>query len=187
MMIGHFALGAATKQFTPMIPIWILLLAPQFMDVVFVPFVLIGIESFEFGPYGHLSLNIQYSHSLVGAVAIAAVAYWIGNRFWKSSHGGIVLAGLSFSHWIIDVLMHRPDMVILPGNLGNLPLLGFGLWNYEFGSLATEVAMALVAVILYFHWARKEQKDARWFVGPAMVGLFFAVLIASEIGNFPVV
>ena len=187
MMIGHFALGVATKQFTPRIPIWILLLAPQFMDVVFVPFVLIGIESFEFGPYGHLSLNIQYSHSLVGALAIAAVAYWIGNRFWKSSHGGIVLAGLSFSHWIFDVLVHRPDMVILPGNLGNLPLLGFGLWNYEFASLATEVAMALAALVAYFHWARTKNKDARWFIGPAVVGLFFAALIASEIGNFPMV
>lgn len=187
MMIGHFALGVATKQFKPMIPIWILLLAPQFMDVVFVPFVLIGLESFEFGSYGQLSLNIQYSHSLVGALAIAAVAYWIGNRFWKSGHGGIVLASLSFSHWILDVLMHRPDMVILPGNLGNLPLMGFGLWDFEFGSLVTEIAMAVIAVVLYFHWARKEQKGARWFAGPAIIALFFTVLIASEILNFPAV
>lgn len=187
MMIGHFALGVATKQFKPMIPIWILLLAPQFMDVVFVLFVLIGLESFEFGPYGHLSLSIQYSHSLVGALAIAAVAYWIGNRFWKSSQGGIVLAGLSFSHWIVDVLMHRSDMAILPGNLGNLPLMGFGLWNFELGSLVIEIAMAVIAVVLYFHLARKEQKDARWFVGPAIITFFFAVLIASEILNFPAV
>ena len=121
MMIGHFALGVATKNLAPTISIWILFLAPQFMDVLFVPLVLIGLESFVYGPYGHLSLNVLYSHSLVGALAIAAVAYWIGNRFWKSSHGGIVLASLSFSHWILDVIMHRPDMAILPGNPGNLP------------------------------------------------------------------
>ncbi|NRA86161.1 MAG: permease [Rhizobiales bacterium] len=187
MMIGHFAIGVATKKMALAMPIWILLLAPQFMDLLFVPLVILGIESFEFGPYGHLSLNIEYSHSLVGALAIAAVAYWIGNRFWKSSRGGKVLASLSFSHWILDVLMHRPDMAILPGNLGNLPLLGLGLWNYEFISLVTEVVMAIIAVILYFHWARKEQKDTRWFVGPTIVTLFFAVLIASEIKNFPMI
>jgi hypothetical protein len=187
MIIGHFAVGVATKRLAPAMPIWILFLAPQFMDVVFVPFVFLGLESFEFGPYGHLSLNIQYSHSLVGALAIAVAAYWIGNRFWKTSRGGMVLASLSFSHWIFDVLMHRPDMAILPGNLGNLPLLGFGLWDYEFASLATEVATAVIAVILYFLWARKEQKNTRWFVGPAIITLFFAVLIASEIRNFPTV
>jgi hypothetical protein len=185
MFVGHFAVGVATKKLAPAMPIWILFLAPQFMDVLFVPLVFIGLESFEFGPYGHLTLNVLYSHSLLGALAIAAVAYWIGNRFWKSSRGGIVLASLSLSHWILDVMMHRPDMAILPGNLGDFPMLGFSLWNFEFASLATEVAMAVIAVILYFLWARKEQKDARWFVGPVIVTLFFAGLIASEIGNFP--
>ena len=126
MFVGHFAVGVATKKLAPTMPIWILFLAPQFMDLLFAPLVALGIESFEPGPYGHLTLNILYTHSLVGALAIAAVAYWIGNRFWKSSRGGIILASLSFSHWILDVMVHRPDMPILPGNLGNFPLLGFG-------------------------------------------------------------
>ena len=108
-------------------------ISPQFMDVMFVPLVAIGTESFELGAYGHLTLNILYSHSLVGALAIAAVAFWIGNSFWKSCRGGIILASLSFSHWILDVMVHRRDMPILPSNLGNFPLLGFGLWDFETG------------------------------------------------------
>jgi len=187
MIVGHFALGLATKKFHPAMPVWILLLAPQFMDVLFIPFVVFGLESFEYGPYGHLTLNVLYSHSLVGALAVAAFAYWIGNRYWKSSRGGIVLAILSFSHWVLDVVMHRPDLSILPGNLGNFPLLGFGLWNFEFAALATEIVMAVIGYLLYFHWARVEQKAARWFVGPAIVGLFFVVLIGSEIRNFPAI
>ncbi len=187
MIVGHFAVGVATKKLAPSMPIWILFLAPQFMDVLFVPLVAVGLESFEYGAYGHLTLNILYSHSLVGALATAAVAYWIGNRFWKSSRGGMVLASLSFSHWIFDVMVHRPDMPILPGNLGNFPLLGFGLWDFEFGALATEVAMAVIAVILYFHCAWKENQSARWFVGPAIITLFFAVLIISEVRNFPAI
>ena len=185
MFVGHFALGVATKKLAPTMPIWMLFLAPQFMDLMFVPLVALGIESFELGAYGHLTLNILYSHSLVGALVIAVVAYWIGNKFWKSSRGGIILAALSFSHWILDVLVHRPDMPILPGNLGDFPLLGFGLWDFEIGVLATEVAMAAFAVILYFRWARKEKQGARWFVGPAIIMLLFAVLIISEFRNLP--
>ncbi len=185
MFVGHFALGVATKKLAPTMPIWILFLAPQFMDLLFAPLVAIGLESFEPGPYGHLTLNILYTHSLVGALAIAAVAYWIGNSFWKSSRGGIILASLSFSHWILDVMVHRPDMPILPGNLGNFPLLGFGLWDFEYGVFATEVVMAIIAVILYFRWAQKEKQGARWFVGPAIITLFFAVLIISDIRNMP--
>jgi len=185
MFVGHFALGVATKKLAPTMPIWILFLAPQFMDLLFAPLVAIGIESFEPGAYGHLTLNILYTHSLVGALAIAAVAYWIGNGFWKSSRGGIILASLSFSHWIVDVMVHRPDMPILPGNLGNFPLLGFGLWDFEYGVFATEVLMAIIAVFLYFRWALKEKQGARWFVGPTIIILIFAVLIISEFRNMP--
>ena len=186
MFLGHFALGVATKKLAPTIPIWILLLAPQFMDFVFLPLVALGVENYTPGAYGHDTLDILYSHSFVGAVMIAAVAYWIGNRFWKDSRGGMILAALSFSHWIIDVLVHHQDMPILPGNIGGLPMLGFGLWNFEYGIFATEVAMAVVASALYFRWASAEKKSSRWFIGPAIVVLFFAVLVVSDFQRLPI-
>ena len=49
MFIGHFALGVATKKIAPTLPIWILLLAPQFMDLMFMPLVALGIEGYELG------------------------------------------------------------------------------------------------------------------------------------------
>jgi hypothetical protein len=82
MFIGHFALGVATKKIAPTLPIWILLLAPQFMDLMFMPLVALGIEGYVLGAYGHDTLDALYTHSLVGAAVIAALAYWIGNKFW---------------------------------------------------------------------------------------------------------
>ncbi len=185
MFLGHFALGVATKKVAPAMPIWILFLAPQFMDLLFLPLVAVGIEGFEQGAYGHDKLNILYSHSLVGAALIACVAYWIGNTYWRDSRGGIVLASLSFSHWIIDLLVHHQDMPILPGNLGGLPMLGFGLWNFEYGVFVTEVVMAIVAAVFYIQWARKENKGSRWFIGPALVVSFFVLLIVADIPRLP--
>lgn len=185
MFVGHFALGVATKRIAPLLPIWVLLLAPQFMDIVFLPLVALGIEGWTPGPYGHDTLNILYSHSLVGAAVLAAVAWWIGDHFWPAAHGGPILAALSFSHWIIDLLVHHLDMPILPGNLGGFPLLGFGLWDFEYAVYATEAAMAVVALALYVDWARREGKSARWFIGPAVIGLAFAALMVSDFQRLP--
>jgi hypothetical protein len=35
---------------------------------------------------------------------------------------GIVISTTVFSHWILDLLVHRADLPILPGNLGDFPL-----------------------------------------------------------------
>ena len=185
MFIGHFALGVATKKIAPTLPIWILLLAPQFMDLLFMPLVALGIEGYEPGAYGHDALNALYTHSLVGAGVIAILAYWIGNKFWRESNGGLILGSLSFSHWIIDLFVHHQDMPILPGNLGDLPMLGFGLWNFEYSIFAIEVIMAIVASVFYVQWAWAAKKGPRWFVGPALVIVFFVVLIAADIPRLP--
>jgi hypothetical protein len=62
----------------------------------------------------------DYTHSLVGA--------W-GRRT------GVVLGLVSFSHWLLDLIVHRHDMPVLPGNAGHLPRLGFGLWQILIGGL----------------------------------------------------
>lgn len=185
MFLGHFALGVATKKVAPSIPVWALLAAPQFMDLFFLPLVALGIEGYEPGAYGHDKLDILYSHSLAGAFVIAGIAYWIGNTFWREVSGGLVLGSLSFSHWIIDLLVHHQDMPILPGNLGNLPLLGFGLWRFEYAVFATEVVMAIIAALFYIQWARKEKEGPRWLIGPVLIIAFFGMLIATDIPRLP--
>lgn len=185
MFLGHFAIGIATKPLAPKLPIWILFLAPQFMDLLFLPLVAVGLEGYQQGTYGHDQINALYTHSLIGALLIAGVAYWIGNRFWRAARGGLILAGLSFSHWVIDLFVHHQDMPILPGNIGNLPMLGFGLWNYEYTIFGIEILLAVVGVIVYFSWARKAQSSRWWYLGPAVITLLFIVQILSDIPRLP--
>lgn len=189
MFLGHFAVGVATKPVAPKMPVWILFLAPQFLDLIFIILFIFGIEGLQpdgnIDVYGQFKGNILYSHSLVGALVISAGAFWIGKRFWKTDFNGWVLAGLSFSHWPMDLLVHHQDMPILPGNLGGLPLLGFGAWNYPVAILSLEIALAIIGVLLYFQWAKKEKLSSRWFVGPAIIAILFILQAFMDISNLP--
>jgi hypothetical protein len=166
MIAGHFGFAAAVKSREPQIPLWALMLACQWMDVLFVPLFAFGIERIvpaaTAGPrmgYGEGVIYADYTHSLVGALVIAAsfgvVAGWRWGR-----RNGVVLAGVVFSHWVLDLLVHRADMPILPGNVGNLPRLGLGLWRMPAACAVVELALVLLGTFLYWRSAKKALDDA---------------------------
>ena len=185
MFLGHFAMGVGTKPFAPKLPVWVLLLAPQFMDLLFMPLVALGVEGYEPGPYGHDVLNALYTHSLVGAVVISLGAYAIGRYAWKTVRSGLILGGLCFSHWIIDLFVHQQDMPLLPGNLGGFPKLGLGLWDYEYVIFGLEVVMAVVGVGLYARWSMQARPSARWYIGPLIVTVLFGLMIMGDVPRLP--
>jgi hypothetical protein len=60
-----------------------------------------------------------------------------------------VLGAVVFSHWLLDLVVHRGDMPILPGSAGDLPLLGFGLWKAPVASILVELALIVAGAWLY--------------------------------------
>ncbi len=156
MIAGHFAFAAAVKAREPKIPLWSLMLSTQWLDVAFVPLLLAGIETFEsVAPdAGHSAplIHADYTHSLVGALILSAIFGGIAARLW-GQRAGIVLGAVSMSHWVIDLIVHQPDMPILPGNLGGLPLLGFGLWTWPAGAIVVEALVVFVGFGLYWRAA----------------------------------
>ena len=158
MNAGHFGLAAGVKAGAPRLPLWVLLLSSYLLDVIFVILFALGqIEWFKpIDPahpgYGAVVIYAPYTHSLIGALLIAAVAGLIASRWW-GRQGGLVAAAVVFSHWLLDLLVHRPDLPILPGNAGNLPLLGLGLWQVPIVSAALELALVLIGAYLYYRTA----------------------------------
>jgi hypothetical protein len=59
------------------------------------------------------------------------------------------------SHWLLDLLMHRADMPILPGSAGDLPRLGLGLWRSPAGSAVLELALVVGGGAVYWQAARR--------------------------------
>ncbi|MCE7985016.1 MAG: permease [Caldilinea sp. CFX5] len=169
MIAGHFGLATGVKAGAPRLPLWALLLSTFWLDVIFIFLFAAGIEGLtQIDPahpsYGGALIHAYYTHSLVGALLIAAITGGIAGLWW-GRQGGLVIAAVIFSHWLLDLLVHRPDLPILPGNAGNLPLLGFGLWEYPVFSAALELALVLVGVYLYYR--RASQLPAPSGVAPS--------------------
>src|SRR5690349_3819271 len=148
MTAGHFGLAAGVKAGAPRLPLWALMVATYLLDIVFIILLAAGgIENFApidpaHPSYGAVIIHAYYTHSLVGALLISAIAGLIAMRFW-GQRNGLVIGAVVFSHWVLDLLVHRPDLPILPGNLGNLPLLGFGLWQVPVVSFLVELVLVL--------------------------------------------
>jgi hypothetical protein len=67
----------------------------------------------------------------------------------------------AFSHWILDLVVHRADLPLLPGNAGHLPLLGFGLWKVPVLSVLVEAALLVGGIYAYWRTARRYAGDGR--------------------------
>jgi hypothetical protein len=193
MIAGHFGLAAGVKAKAPRLPLWALMLATFWLDVIFIILYPFGIESLsQVHPgYGGALIHAYYTHSLVGALLIAAVTGWLASYLW-GQRGGMVIGAVVFSHWLLDLIVHRPDLPILPGNAGNLPLLGFGLWEFPVASAIVALALVLVGAYLSYRQAASlpvpantNSSDQRRRVLTASLvtaGLMLLLLISDVLG-----
>src|SRR5690242_9686445 len=165
MFIGHFALGFGAKRAVPPLSLGTAFLACQLADLLWPNLVLLGIETFEIRP-GITAVtpldftHYPYSHSLVALLlwgAILALIYWTLRR--SRPMAGLaagVVAALVVSHWVLDFVSHRPDM---PLTFQDTTKVGLGLWNSLPATLAAELLLFAVGVLLY---ARATRPRDRW-------------------------
>lgn len=158
MIAGHFGLAAAVKHREVQAPLWALMLATAWLDVVFIPLYATGVEWIEPAPdatgsYGGGIIHANYTHSLVGALALSALFGAAAGWAW-GRRVAWVMGVVAFSHWVLDLLVHRSDLPILPGDIAGLPRLGFGLWRLPTVSLLVELALVLAGGWLYWRAAR---------------------------------
>ena len=163
MFAGHFGVAAAIKSKTPELPLWSLLVSTQLLDIAYIPFNLAGLDSMKpigDGGYGKVIIYAFYTHSFVGALLLSILAACLAGGFWGKK-SGINIGLVAFSHWLLDLIVHRPDMPILPGNMGNFPLLGFGLWEFVSASILLEFLLISVGSFLYFRYAIQRSSPKR--------------------------
>ena len=66
--------------------------------------------------------------------------------FRRYPRGAMVLAALVLSHWLLDVISHRPDMPIWPGGG---PTIGLGLWYSLPATLVVEGLLFSLGIWIY--------------------------------------
>ena len=182
MFIGHYGPAVWDAHRADGVKLWHGILAVQLIDIVTMVLTLLRIEGVSPPATHPLAFDTPYSHSLVGSLLIAAVgalAYRVKRPAtgWK---GAGLIGGLVFSHWVLDLIVHRPDMPILPG--GDT-LLGMGLWNYAWPTYALEVLLlgGMVAWWLSVTRGPVWTTVVAWIVVAVMSVLQFFVITAPTL------
>lgn len=181
MFVGHYAVSLALKKFEKRASLGVLFLAVQFVDILFFPLVLLGIERMNIVPNltqsTHFELEyMPYTHSLVGSVILAAVAYVVFRwMLVKKQSVAFVVALAVFSHWLLDLIVHTPD---LPLWADDSIKFGFGLWNNAAAAYALETILLIGALWLYLRATRASSALGKY----GMV-VFVAVLLLINIVN----
>ena len=181
MFVGHFALAFGAKKYTPQVSLGVLFLACQLADLLWPNLVLLGLERFEIDP-GNTAMtplsfvHYPYSHSLIALLvwgALFGALYSVLNRAGIKT--AVIIAGLVLSHWVLDVVTHRPDMPIA---LGDSMRIGFGLWNYPVLAVITE--MLIFAAGIWLYATHTEARDRIGSIGLwALVVLLLFVYSAN--------
>jgi hypothetical protein len=151
MFIGHYAVALAAKKAAPKTSLGTLLIAAQFLDLLFPILVLLALEHVRpdpgntaFTPYDFYDYPISHSlaTSIVWSIAFGLIYFAIR----RDKKGSWILGICVLSHWILDAISHGPDMPIAPGLSA---YVGLGLWNSIPATAVVEGGMFVIGVVLY--------------------------------------
>lgn len=181
MFVGHYAASLALKKVEKRASLGVLFLAVQFVDILFFPFVLVGIERMNivenYTQSTHFQLEyMPFTHGLLASVLWSVAAYvlfrWV---VVKKQTVAVVVALAVFSHWLLDLPVHTPD---LPLWSDTSPKLGFGLWNNAIATYLLEAGLLLAAL-----WTYLRATKASSAIGTYGMGVFVGILLLVNVPN----
>ncbi len=175
MFLGHFGLGFAAKPAQPTISLGVLFAACQFADLLWPTLLLLGLERVEVMPGATSTtpldfVSYPYSHSLLMLCAwgmLWGVAYYVLRR--ASLPAAVTVGLLVVSHWLLDLVVHKPDLPLTPWGTARF---GLGLWNSLPATLAVELVVFAAGVGIYARSMR-----ARTRAGSVSFWLLIAFLL----------
>jgi len=175
MFLGHYAVGLAAKKFAPQSSLGALMAAPILLDLLWPIFLLIGWEHVSIVPNRNQFLRLQFdfypiSHGLVAVIGWAtlyAAVYFGVTRYLA---GAIVIWAGVVSHWLMDLIVHLPDLQLYATSRA----YGLGLWNHRWLAIALEVVLLAIGAWIYERQTRAS--DRIGFYG--YVGFVFFLMAA---------
>lgn len=179
MFIGHFAVALAAKPVAPKASLGTLFIACELVDLIWPVFLLIGVERVVIRPgttaFTPLDfVHYPWTHSLLMSAVWAVIFSGLYLSFTKKRREAVIVGLVVLSHWFLDLVMHRPDLLLVPGGG---PSFGLGLWNSVAGTLVVETALFAVALSVYLKSTRPLDRAGSWGLW-----LLVALLLVSYIG-----
>ena len=186
MFLGHFGIGFGAKTAAPRTSLGTLVLAAQFVDLLWPTMLLAGLEQVRIDPgitrvtpldFTHYPITHSLAAGVLWAVLFGAF-YYLLRRYPR---GAWICGAAVISHWVLDLVVHRPDLPLIPGVGARV---GLGLWNSLAGTLVVELSIFAIGVWLYLRSTRALDRTgsiALW----ALVGFLLLVYAGNLFGPPP--
>ena len=174
MFIGHFAPAFIAAAVSPRSPrLGTMFVAAQLVDWGFFALALVGVERMRIDPSASVMVpfdlyHMPYTHSLIGAGLWAAACLGVVAIHQRNLQVGVLAGLVVMSHWLLDLLVHVPDLTLD----GTPPKFGLGLWNYPWVAMPLELALTVGAFLFYLRRTRGPAGP------PIMLGVVMLLLQA---------
>lgn len=180
MFIGHYAAALAAKKAAPKVSLGILFLAAQLLDLLWPIFLLLGLEHVRIDP-GNTAFtpldfcDYPWTHSLIGALLWSALLGGIYFALRRQMRSAAIVSLVVFSHWILDLITHRPD---LPLAFGSRTYFGLGLWNSVMGTVILESALYMSGIALYLRATTANDRIGKYGFW-VLIALLASIYVAN--------
>jgi hypothetical protein len=179
VFIGHYALGLAAKRLVPRTSLGTLIAAPTLADLLWPAFLLRGWEHVTSVGGSNPFLRLRFdsypiSHgllTLIGWGLLFGVLYQLRTRY---SRGAVVVGLLVVSHWLLDYVVHVPDLPLYPGGVK----LGLGLWTSPPATLVIEAIMFVAGIAVYLATTRARDRTGRYGLAGFLLLLGLSYVLA---------
>ena len=150
--INHAATGLIIKKIYPDVPMTLILVSVQFIEILWVALNLLGVErtKTENRVKSVSDIHLEYmpfSHSVVSTVVLAAGAWIIFALGFKAFDVGTAVALGICSHLVLDLVSHARDIAVAP--IQDSKKFGVGLYEKPPVAFAFETIYGIFCWWLY--------------------------------------
>lgn len=186
MFIGHFGVAFGAKTLAPKVSLGSLIVAAQFIDLLWPTLLLLGVEKVSIVPGATVVTPLIFehfpiSHSLIAVIGWAGLVGGIHYVLRRERLAALVLGALAISHWLLDAVVHQPDLPLVPGTA---TVVGLNAWSSLPLTLIIEGSLFACGVWLYSRATTPNDATGRWgFV--ALVAFLIAIYAGNLFGAPP--
>lgn len=186
MFLGHFAVGFGAKALAVRTSLGTLFLAAQLVDLIWPTLLLLGLERVRIVPGATRVTPLVFehypiSHSLVGVLGWALGFALVYQALRRYPLGALVLGAAVLSHWLLDLVVHQPDLPLVPKRDA---VVGFSLWDSMPATLLVELGLSAIGVWLYLRTTRAIDRTGVWALW-ALVVFLGLVYLGNLLGEPP--
>jgi hypothetical protein len=190
MFLGHYGVAFAAKKAAPSVSLPVLFIAAQFADILWPLFLVSHVEKYAIvpgisavSPYDFI--YYPWSHSLLMDMVWGLLFGLVYYSATRNRRGAWILGLVVLSHWVLDLIVHVPDLPLAP--FLNTKL-GLGGWNSVAFTIAAECLFFFGGLFIYWKNTRAVKAPGKWVLALTTIlltFLYFSTTFFSKSDNGP--